>query len=110
MTEESNLAAGAMSAGADLPATDGALHVSDIAAMIREIEAHIDLHDVGETASTWLANARGALRSALQYVESHLADIEAKAKAEVTEITAKISEPLSEADAIAAHVDAACSF
>lgn len=77
MTEESNLAAGALSAGIDLPATDGALHVADITAMIHEVEAHIELHDIGETASTWLANAKGALRSALQYVECHFAAAEA---------------------------------
>ena len=33
--------------------------------MIREVEARIDLHDIEATASTWLANARSALRSAV---------------------------------------------
>lgn len=65
-------AAGALSAGIDLPVTDAAQHVSDITATTHEIEAHIDLHDVGETTSPWLANGRGALRSALQYVRRDL--------------------------------------
>ncbi|MDA9411880.1 hypothetical protein [Bradyrhizobium sp. CCBAU 45384] len=81
MTDE-NLAAGAMSGGIDLSATDGALHVSHITAMAYEIEARIDLHII-ETASHWLVDAKSALRSALQYVEQHFAEGEAKAKAEI---------------------------
>jgi hypothetical protein len=61
-------------------------HLTGIISMIHEVEAHIDLHDVKATASTWLANAKSALRSAIQYVEAHFAAVEEKAKAEVAKI------------------------
>lgn len=51
--------------------------LSDIKAMAGEILGHIDLHDAGETASIWLANARSALKSAVRYVEGHFAEPEA---------------------------------
>ncbi|WP_340672369.1 hypothetical protein [Bradyrhizobium ottawaense] len=108
MTQE-NLAAGPMPAGIDLPATGVARHVFDITAINHEVEARIVLHDVGDTASTWLANARGALRSALQYVEQHFETVEAKAKAEVAEIEAEVGETLSSADAPAAAAAVASS-
>ena len=98
MTIENETVAGALSAGIDTEARP----LSDIKAMAEEILAHIDLHDAGETASTWLANAKSALRSALQYIEQHSEAIEAKAKAEVDEIEAKIGEPLSASDSAAA--------
>ncbi|SDG60168.1 hypothetical protein SAMN05216338_1001870 [Bradyrhizobium sp. Rc2d] len=108
MTDE-HLAAGALSAGIDLPGTDGAPHVSDIAAMIHEFEARIALHDVGETASTWLANARSALKRALQYVEE-FAEVEAKAKTEVSAIKDRITtvvaaRPLSDTHDIQVYSD-----
>ena len=49
--------------------------------MTDEIKAHLDLHDVGNVANVWLTNARSALATALQCVERHFAEIEAKAKA-----------------------------
>jgi hypothetical protein len=81
-------ASGALSHGIDLPATDAAQHVGDITAMIREVADHID--DVGEVSRTWLENAHSALKSAIQYVESHVADLEAKAKAEFAAIESKL--------------------
>ncbi|OSJ32547.1 hypothetical protein BSZ19_18525 [Bradyrhizobium japonicum] len=57
-------------------------------------------------ASTWLANARSALKSALQYVEQHFADLEAKAKAEVSVVEANLEEPMTSTDAAAAGASA----
>ncbi|TWI70530.1 hypothetical protein IQ16_03703 [Bradyrhizobium huanghuaihaiense] len=45
--------------------------------MFRQLESHIDLHDLCEVASTWPANAN-SLRSALQYVGGHFAEVERK--------------------------------
>lgn len=73
MTIENETVAGALSAGIDTEARP----LSDIKAMAEEILVRIDLHDAGETASIWLANARSALKSAVQYVEGHFAELEA---------------------------------
>lgn len=88
----------ALSAGIDTEARP----FSDIKAMAEEILAHIDLHDAGETASVWLANARSALKSAVQYVEGHFADLAAKAEAEIAAAEAKLDKPMTSTDAAAA--------
>ncbi|WLA74267.1 hypothetical protein QIH77_03265 [Bradyrhizobium diazoefficiens] len=46
--------------------------------MFRQLESHIDLHDLCEVASAWPANAKSSLRSALQYVGGHFAEVERK--------------------------------
>ncbi len=76
MTDTENLAAGALSACVDLivpPPT-----MSDIRATAAELLAHIEDIHMSTESSLWLKNARAAVGSALQYIESHLADCAAK--------------------------------
>jgi|SRR4051794_28479716 hypothetical protein len=106
MTIENETVAGALSAGIDTEARP----LSDIKAMAEEILAHIDLHYAGETASIWLANARSALKSAVQYVEGHFAELEAaRTKFEIPcepKLAEAINKDLDDADAAAAVVTA----
>lgn len=83
--------------------------VADIKAMAAEIGAHIDAHDIGETASTWLANARSALANAVHYVEQHFEALEAKVKAEVASIEAEFKTDTSDAEAKVAEIGAAAT-
>ncbi|EIG62905.1 hypothetical protein [Bradyrhizobium sp. WSM1253] len=99
MTDTENLAAGALSAGIDLivpPPT-----MSDIKATAAELLAHIEDIHMSTEGSLWLKNARANVRAVLLCIDSHLAEFEEKAKAEVAKIEAKLDEPPSKADAVA---------
>jgi hypothetical protein len=97
---------GALSAVA-IPTTeqivqDAAKPLNDIKAMAAEIGAHIDAHDVGETASTWLADARSALANAVHYVEQHFKALEDAVKADTKIVEEMFSGSATSTDAAAA--------
>jgi hypothetical protein len=106
MTDQNTTAAPAAdttaSGALDAAGLPTATPLADIKAMATELDAHIDAHDIGETASTWLASAREALRCAVKYVEGHFAELETKAKAELASIEAKLDEPMTSTDVAAA--------
>jgi hypothetical protein len=88
------IAATANTAAADIKA--------DAHALIAKID---DTHASGE-ASTWLANAKSAIESAIQYVEAHFQALEAKIEGD-TKDPAPVSQAAAPAAAPAADPAAA---
>src|SRR3954454_6513314 len=91
--------AGALSAGVDLSVPPPTM--SDIRATAAELLAHIEDIHMSTEGSLLLKNARSAVVSAVQYIESHLAECAMKARGEVAAVEARLEEPLSSTDAAA---------
>lgn len=94
---ETETAAGALSAGIDL--TVPAPVMSDIKATAGELLQHIEDVHLSTEASTWLDNARAALASAVQYIESHFAAFEEKLKSEFSTAEAEVKTEVAAAEA-----------
>ena len=86
---------------------EAALHVGTLKSMADHVIVHIDGAEAASDESTYLHNARAAIRSAIQYVELHWEAVAAKAKAELAKVEAELDKPLDSASGAATTATAA---